>query len=190
MLYFSRGSQVEKLAKKAGGNISSDEVQISKNRAVLRGRDKLKEKIKNLKKEERLSAIRQHLLRFSIKINPKNKGKFDATEKRTGETVGELANSKNPLTRKRAIFAENAKKLHHLSAVRKHLIQFSDPRPRNTLGEFSGNQEEGPNPEAMAKTYRQGLIKGTAEAVGAGAAGAAGAALYKKTTKALKRARR
>lgn len=45
-----------------------------------------------------------------IHINPNNKGKFNATKKRTGKTTEELAHSKNPLTRKRAIFALNARK--------------------------------------------------------------------------------
>lgn len=49
----------------------------------------------------------------SIHINPKNKGKFTETKKRTGKTTEELTHSKNPLTRKRAIFAKNAKKWHH-----------------------------------------------------------------------------
>ena len=49
----------------------------------------------------------------SIHINPKNKGKFNATKKRTGKTTEELTHSKNPLTRKRAIFAQNAAKWHH-----------------------------------------------------------------------------
>lgn len=49
----------------------------------------------------------------SIHINPENKGKFTATKKRTGKTTEELTHSKNPLTRKRAIFAQNAKKWHH-----------------------------------------------------------------------------
>lgn len=48
-----------------------------------------------------------------IHINPKNKGKFNATKKRTGKTTEELTHSKNPLTRKRAIFAQNAKKWKH-----------------------------------------------------------------------------
>lgn len=48
-----------------------------------------------------------------IKIKPENKGKFNATKKRTGKTTEELTHSKNPLTRKRAIFAQNAKKWHH-----------------------------------------------------------------------------
>lgn len=48
-----------------------------------------------------------------IKIKPENKGKFTATKKRTGKTTEELTHSKNPLTRKRAIFAQNAKKWKH-----------------------------------------------------------------------------
>lgn len=50
---------------------------------------------------------------MSIHINPKNKGKFNATKKRTGKTTEELTHSKNPLTRKRAIFAQNVKKWKH-----------------------------------------------------------------------------
>ena len=45
-----------------------------------------------------------------VYINPANRGKFNATKKRTGKTTKELTHSKNPLTRKRAIFALNASK--------------------------------------------------------------------------------
>jgi hypothetical protein len=45
-----------------------------------------------------------------IYIDPKNKGKFTETMKRTGKTAEELTHSNNPLTRKRAQFAINAKK--------------------------------------------------------------------------------
>lgn len=48
-----------------------------------------------------------------IHIDPRNKGKFNATKERTGKTTEELTHSKNPLTRKRAIFAQNAAKWHH-----------------------------------------------------------------------------
>jgi hypothetical protein len=48
-----------------------------------------------------------------IHINPKNKGKFNALKKRTGKTTEQLTHSKNPLTRKRAIFAQNARKWKH-----------------------------------------------------------------------------
>lgn len=46
----------------------------------------------------------------SIHINPENKGKFTETMKRTGKSAEELSHSKNPLTRKRAQFAINARK--------------------------------------------------------------------------------
>lgn len=45
-----------------------------------------------------------------IHINPKNRGKFNALKKRTGKTTEQLTHSKNPLTRKRAIFAKMAKR--------------------------------------------------------------------------------
>ena len=48
-----------------------------------------------------------------IHIKKKNRGKFNATKKRTGKTTEELTHSKNPLTRKRAIFAQNARKWKH-----------------------------------------------------------------------------
>lgn len=51
----------------------------------------------------------------SIYIKPENRGKFNATKKRTGKTTEELTHSKNPLTKKRAIFAQNfGKKKHSL----------------------------------------------------------------------------
>ena len=53
------------------------------------------------------------LKKGGIHINPKNKGKFTETKQRTGKSTEELTHSKNPLTRKRAIFAQNAKKFKH-----------------------------------------------------------------------------
>lgn len=50
---------------------------------------------------------------YKIKIKKENRGKFTETKKRTGKTTEELAHSKNPLTRKRAIFALNARKWKH-----------------------------------------------------------------------------
>ena len=49
----------------------------------------------------------------SIYIKPENRGKFNATKKRTGKTTEELTHSKNPITRKRAIFAQNVRKWKH-----------------------------------------------------------------------------
>lgn len=50
---------------------------------------------------------------MSIHIKPENIGKFTETKRRTGKTTEELTHSKNPLTRKRAVFAMNAKKWKH-----------------------------------------------------------------------------
>lgn len=55
-------------------------------------------------------SIKRALSEEGIHINPENKGKFNATKKETGKSTEELTHSKNPLTRKRAIFAQNAKK--------------------------------------------------------------------------------
>jgi len=52
-------------------------------------------------------------LEEDIEIKPENKGKFNATKKRTGKSTEELTHSKNPLTRKRAIFSQNAAKWSH-----------------------------------------------------------------------------
>ena len=49
----------------------------------------------------------------SIYIKPENRGKFNATKRRTGKTTEELTHSKNPLTRKRAIFSQNASHWKH-----------------------------------------------------------------------------
>jgi len=45
-----------------------------------------------------------------IHIKKENKGKFTALKKKTGKSTEELKHSSNPLTRKRATFAANAKK--------------------------------------------------------------------------------
>ena len=55
----------------------------------------------------------------SIHIKKKNRGKFNATKKKTGKSTEELTHSKNPLTRKRAIFAQNAKKWSHKGRKKK-----------------------------------------------------------------------
>ena len=50
---------------------------------------------------------------MKIHIKKENKGKFNALKKRTGKSTEELTHSKNPLTRKRAIFAQNTAKWDH-----------------------------------------------------------------------------
>lgn len=48
-----------------------------------------------------------------IHINPANRGKFKATMAKTGKSAEELKHSSNPLTRKRATFAINARHFKH-----------------------------------------------------------------------------
>lgn len=50
-----------------------------------------------------------------IHIDNGNDGKFNATKKRLGKSTEDLTHSKNKLTKKRAIFAQNAKKWKHTS---------------------------------------------------------------------------
>ena len=56
-----------------------------------------------------------------IKIKPENKGKFNATKKKTGKTTEELTHSKNPVTKKRAIFAQNAAKWNKGKKKKKYI---------------------------------------------------------------------
>ena len=62
-----------------------------------------------------ITARRKRTLRNGgkIYIKPENRGKFTETMRRTGKTAEELSHSSNPLTRKRAIFALNARKWKH-----------------------------------------------------------------------------
>jgi hypothetical protein len=63
----------------------------------------------------------------TIHIKPENKGKFNATKKATGKTTEELTHSKNPVTKKRAVFAQNAKKWHHAKGGKLGYAQGGDP---------------------------------------------------------------
>lgn len=53
------------------------------------------------------------LKKHPIFIKPENRGKFNATKEATGKTTEELTHSSNPITKKRAIFAQNAAKWQH-----------------------------------------------------------------------------
>ena len=79
-----------------------------------------------------------------IHIKPKNRGKFTETKRRTGKTTEELTHSKNPVTRKRAIFAQNAKKWHHAFGgdLMTHGADFDTGL---TLVGNGGTHEENPN---------------------------------------------
>lgn len=79
-----------------------------------------------------------------IHIKPENRGKFTETKRRTGKTTEELTHSKNPVTRKRAIFAQNAKKWHHAFGgdLMTHGADFDTGL---TLIGNGGTHEENPN---------------------------------------------
>jgi len=62
-----------------------------------------------------------------IHINPANKGKFNALKARTGKSTEELTHSSNPLTRKRAIFAQNASKWKHADGGSLDLDKYTGP---------------------------------------------------------------
>lgn len=60
-----------------------------------------------------IDEVMSPLAAAGIYIKPENKGKFNATKKATGKSTEELTHSSNPVTKKRAIFAQNAAKWHH-----------------------------------------------------------------------------
>lgn len=80
-------------------------------------------------------------------------------------------------------YKERSEDSRSLSVKLDKLIQFGDPRPRNPLGEFSGEQEGVPDPNTMHKTYAQtatnAAVGGAAGAVGGATAGASGVAVKK-----------
>ena len=55
----------------------------------------------------------------SKKKKKKNRGKINALKKRTGKTTKDLTHSKNPLSRKRASCAQDAKKWKHKGRKKK-----------------------------------------------------------------------
>jgi hypothetical protein len=81
----------------------------------------------------------------TIHINPENKGKFNATKKATGKTTEELTHSNNPVTKKRAIFAQNAAKWKHAEG--------GEIDPKNSFG-LTGNYSRNPNSEAIESNYK------------------------------------
>lgn len=69
--------------------------------------------VKSGKKDKRYSIRTTFASGGSIHIKPENRGKFTETMRRTGKTAEQLKHSSNPLTRKRATFAINARKWNH-----------------------------------------------------------------------------
>lgn len=77
--------------------------------------NELKKHLQSLssKKQDLFVKEYEKMEKGGIHINPKNKGKFTETMRKTGKSAEELSHSKNPLTRKRAVFALNARKWKH-----------------------------------------------------------------------------
>lgn len=69
--------------------------------------------IENTKENIALPNLPKKKEGSKIYIKPENKGKFTATKKKTGKSTEELTHSKNPVTKKRAVFAQNAAKWKH-----------------------------------------------------------------------------
>lgn len=83
----------------------------------------------------------------AIHIKPENKGKFTATKKKTGKSTEELTHSKNPVTRKRAIFAQNSKRWKHEDGGK------LDPKKTNLIKEVTVEGGEFPSREKLIKKY-------------------------------------
>lgn len=97
----------------------------------------------NIKGDKKEAEIPVAKYGGTIHIKPENKGKFNATKKRTGKTTEELTHSKNPLTRKRAIFAQNAAKWNKKALGGKVPVEVeggeSAETPSGDFLEFFGN---------------------------------------------------
>ena len=106
-----------------------------------------------------------------IYIKPENRGKFTATKKRTGKTTEELTHSKNPVTRKRAVFSQNSASWHKKESGgeilkaqfgRKLRIQFDNLNQQNSHLNFVQrglNPDKYPvinNPDGSHSTHRMG----------------------------------
>jgi hypothetical protein len=100
--YYTVRSMHGKRKMKSGNPIKDKEIiDTERNAKMAKAVDKQVEKASKVQEEGSDSGIH---------IKPENKGKFTATKKATGKSTEELTHSKNPLTRKRAVFAQNAKK--------------------------------------------------------------------------------
>lgn len=87
------------------------EKKVFSKRAVEEARlKKMRVEGKVMTKGELRESFNNPVNENKIEIDPKNKGKFNATKERTGKSTEELTHSKNPKTRKRANFAKMAKR--------------------------------------------------------------------------------
>lgn len=98
---------------------------------------------------------------MTIKIKPENRGKFNATKKKTGKSTEELTHSKNPVTKKRAIFAANAAKWNNK--------QLGGSIDKYTTGGWANNQANGTLGTANTEgngTQQWGNLNTSSEGIG------------------------
>lgn len=96
-----------------------------------------------------------------IHIKPENKGKFTATKKKTGKSTEELTHSKNPLTRKRAIFAQNAKKWKHAEGGPVEKVDEAKTTQSKEVAKKNVNipkEEYVPSPEGELYATKSGFV--------------------------------
>lgn len=88
--------------------VVKEKVQDSKPTPSFLPKNKIESEADKLKNKFKKKSLEKGGKTPKIEIKEENKGKFTATKKATGKTTEELTNSKNPITKKRAIFAQNA----------------------------------------------------------------------------------
>lgn len=109
------GKGIKKLKSKVGRMVEGTEIDGASVHSFAPTQTKKKTKKKT--EEDYDSEFSE--VYGGIHIKKKNRGKFNALKKRTGKSTEELTHSKNPLTRKRAIFAQNAAKWNHKGRKKK-----------------------------------------------------------------------
>jgi DNA-binding ferritin-like protein len=105
---------------------------------------------------KRLMSAREELdsiISLDIHIKKENRGKLTATEKKTGKSKSELADSKNPVTRKRAQFALNAAKWDHSKGGGKK--ELSARGTLRSIVQLDEETSERSSLEGLAISYRR-----------------------------------
>lgn len=127
-----------------------------------------------------------------VKFKLKSKTSRQDEDGKTRHSADIEIHSIDPIsdTKRKPIEGDKAKLLS-VRARLNEIIQMADPRPRNTLGEFSGGEEVGPTPNQIGTVYKQGaksvgglLASGAVAGVGASLGGSAIKSVLEKVRKA------
>ena len=102
--------------------------------------------------------IQKQMGKSGIHIKPENKGKFNATKKKTGKSTEELTHSSNPTTKKRAVFAQNAKKWKHedggiIKAPDGAEVPKGKASSKRDVSQYARNQNSGADSSALYDMY-------------------------------------